>query len=36
VNELADAALAAVRRCLLDVPDAALSVQLAVDARKVS
>jgi len=33
VNELADAALAAMHRCLLDGPDGALCVQLAVNAR---
>jgi len=32
VNELAEAALDAVRRCLLDVPDGAPSVQAAIDA----
>jgi hypothetical protein len=33
VNEVADAALASVRRFLLDVPDGELSVQAAVEAR---
>ena len=32
VNELAEAALDAVRRCLFDVPDGAPSVQAAIDA----